>query len=178
MSTPAVMRPATALDAAFLSTRVRVVEVDEVMASTGQHIAAVLAEGVRDADEAWSVFLGGELACIWGVTADPAGGFLGGRRGSVWLLASDAVERHAKVFWRLCRSQAPLLLDRWDALWNAIDVRHEKAVRWALRLGLPLEEPKPYGVSRLPFRRFVVTKEDLHVRTRGDANGASRSRRL
>lgn len=169
-----VLRPATLLDAAALASRLRHVEVAEVFAQTGMTAAEVLLEGVRGAAEAWSVFIDGELTCIWGVTDDPHGGFLGGRRGSVWLLCSDAVERHPKTFWMLCLTQLPRLLERWDTLWNAIDVRHVKAVRWALRLGFRLEEPQPYGVGRLPFRRFDVTKENLNVRTRCDDGRAGR----
>lgn len=154
-------RPATAEDAVDIAARIRPAEVAEVFAATGVAPVHGIVASVRNATEAWATYLGGELACLWGVGTDRGTPLLGSRTGSVWLLTSAAVERHPKTFWRMCRAEVPRLLDRWDTLWNHIDARHAQAVRWAKRLGFPLEEPRPYGALGLPFCRFVLTREAL-----------------
>lgn len=149
---------ATSDDAEDLVPRMRAVEVEEVRAATGREPLPVLLEGLRDSAEAWSVFFDGELAFMWGVV--PLGGYLGGA-GLGWLLTTDMVERHAKTFWQYTRAVMPQLLARWDVLANAIDVRHEKAIRWATRLGFHLDAPVPVVPGGPPFRVFRASREDV-----------------
>lgn len=153
-------RPATEAEARDLATRLRPAEIDELMAATGEDPLTVLVAAVRDSTESHAVYFNDELACIWGVMPCDAGQ-TGVRVGTAWLLTSDLVERYAKAFWRLCLGLVPPLLERWDVLFNFIDARHEKAVRWAKRLGFRVETPAPYGVAGMPFCGFVVAKEDL-----------------
>lgn len=152
MAVSVVTRPATEVDAQDLAPRLRPAEVAEVMAATGQEPLEALMDGVASGGEAWAVFFDGQLAFMWGVRE------VAGRVGAAWLLASDLVERYAKTFWKYCLSQLGGLLHRWDAVFNAIDVRHEQAIRWATRLGFHLSEPAPFGVAGLPFARFSVTR--------------------
>jgi hypothetical protein len=80
-----------------------------------------------------------------------------------WLLAAEVVERKVRAFWLLCLRELPRILERWDMLVNAIDERHEKALRWAKRLGFRLADPAPFGAAGLPFCRFQVARRDLCV---------------
>jgi hypothetical protein len=153
------IRAATFEDARELAPRLRPEEVAEVAASHGVPPLEALEESLRQSEEAWVALFDGQVACMWGVVPLYAT-FLGGRTGSVWLLTSDLVERYPKVFWRGCLFLLPQLFLRWDCLMNAIDVRHEKAIRWARRLGFPLLSPHPFGLEGQPFSLFSVRKED------------------
>jgi hypothetical protein len=133
----------------------------EVEAATGRDVLPVLIESIETSSEAWAVHVDGRLLCVWGVV--PLEESLLGRVGAGWLLTTDLVERYAKAFWRLCLRLLPGLLERWDLLVNAIDVRHEKAIRWARRLGFNLQAPAPFGAAGLPFCAFTVHRGDLRV---------------
>jgi hypothetical protein len=156
------VRPATFEDARELAPRLRPEEVAEVLASGGHTPLEALEEGLRASEEAWTALFDGQVACVWGV-APLYSTMLGGRTGCVWLLTSDLIERFPKAFWRGCLFLLPDLFRRWDCLVNAIDARHEKALRWARRLGFPLLPPHPFGLEGQPFQAFSVRKENLHV---------------
>ncbi len=146
--------PATQADALVLAGSLRPEDELELRAATGRAPLPVLVEAVTDG-EAWATYFGDELACIWGVS-EPS---VIHRRASAWLLTSQVVERYPVAFWKLCLRELPRLLERFGALWNFMDVRHTKAIRWAERLGFELDDPAPYGALGALFRRFVITQE-------------------
>jgi hypothetical protein len=156
--------PATTAHAHELAPRMRPAEVDEVRAS-GRHspLGALLA-GLEVSSLRFAALFDGEVACMWGVVPMRRSSLVG-RIGAVWLLTSDLVERHPKAFWRGCKAELPRLFGPggYDLLVNAIDCRHERAVRWARRLGFPLEAPQAFGAEDLPFHWFRLSRGDLHV---------------
>lgn len=154
------IRPATLADAHELAPRMRLEEVREVEASAGFTPLQALLECLQQSDEAWSGLWHGEVAFMFGVAQMPG---CERRIGAAWLLTSPLVERHARAFWRAGRAELPRLLEQWEVLCNAIDARHEKALRWAGRLGFSLEPAQPFGAAGLPFHVFTVTREELHV---------------
>jgi hypothetical protein len=153
-----IIRPAEPHDAVELARRMRREDADEVEATGGFTPLEAILTSMRYSEEAWTATFDGEVAAMYGVAR------LARRNGAAWLLTSDLVERHAKTFWKACCRELPKLFERWDVLANAIDQRHEKAVRWARRLGFFLFPAEPYGAAGLPFHMFTVRKEDLrHV---------------
>lgn len=163
MAVELVIRPAVLEDALALAPRMRAEEVAEVRASGGFYPREALIDSLAHSDEAWTALFDGQVACMWGVAEVPGSSALTGRVGAVWLLTSDLVERYPKTFWRACRGELARLFERWAVLVNAIDARHEKAVRWARRLGFPLQPADSFGEYALPFHRFRVRREDVHV---------------
>lgn len=147
-------------DVATVALNIREEERSEIEAATGMHPLPALVISAELSALTHTTKVCGETLCIWGVqeTESPV---LGERHGSVWLISTDAIERHPRAFWKECLAHLPRLFDSWDVLTNAIDVRHEKAIRWAERLGFQLEPPAPYGVEGLPFRKFSLRKEHL-----------------
>jgi hypothetical protein len=153
---------ATAWHALQLAPRVREVERAEVMASHGETVLHALMRGIRDSDESTAVYFDGELALIFGIENIPQpNSVLSVRTGGVWMLTTELVEKYPKTFYRACKSEIAELLGRWDILTNAIDIRHNKAIRWATHLGLPLRKPEPIRDGGEPFSWFSVSKEDL-----------------
>lgn len=155
MAAEIMVRLATMRDAEELAANLRPEDADELRAATGSEPLPVLIEGLEESVECCALVLGGELAAIWGVVpAVPHWGI-----GVGWLLTTPVVERRPVAFWRACLRLLPDLLDRWPVLINAIDARHEKALRWARRLGFVVDEPRPFGAAGLPFHNFRVTRE-------------------
>ncbi len=149
-----------------LAERLRAADRDEVLASSGDvSLVDVILDGLRKSAEAWATLFDGRLACVWGVVP-MSDDLVGGRIGCGWLLTTQEVERHPKALWKASLAALPALLDRWDELVNAIDVRHLQALRWAVRLGFRLEAPAPFGAAGRDFCRFTVSKEDLRCATR------------
>jgi hypothetical protein len=118
-----------------------------------------LLDSLERSEEAYAAIFDGQVACLFGVVHLAT--WNGERIGGAWLLTSDLVERHRKAFWRACRPALLELFERWDVLVNAIDVRHEKAIRWAERLGLQLGPAEPFGLAGEPFRAFRARREDV-----------------
>lgn len=142
-------------DAAELAVAMREADRAEVGAATGWDPLEALRRGLEDSAECWTLRIDGDLVGMYGVVD------LGSRVGIGWLLTGDAIEDHARAFWQVCKRELPELLERWDVLYNAIDCRHTKALRWAERLGFVLFEPEMYGALDLPFRPFIVRQEDV-----------------
>jgi len=170
------IRPADKHDAAELATTMRDADLDEIEANTGLAPLGVLMGGISMSAECWVAIYKSQVMAMWGVVPIHAS-FLAGRLGTGWLLTSDLVDRYPKAFWWACQHELASLLERWSGLTNAIDTRHTKAIRWAQRLGFRLDGPQPHGRLGLPFQRFWVAKEDLHVRARNDCHDLGRSDR-
>ena len=155
------MRPATHDDAAELAVTIRESDRLEVEATSGRGPLAVLLDGLELSSQAWTVLAENQVMCMWGVVDRPS--MLGERIGAAWMLTAQCIEQYPKEFYRACKLVLPELLDDYDVLINWIDCRHEKALRWATRLGFQLDEPGPFGIEGRPFCRFEARMEDLNV---------------
>jgi hypothetical protein len=168
MAVDVSIRPATMADAEDLAPRMRSADAAEVMASSGFSPIEALTDCLEKSDEAWSVFFGGELGCMWGVVpfcVEEVDRVTETRLGCAWLLTSDVIEKNRREFWDTCRQILPALLNRWDVIYNAIDCRHTKALAWGVRLGFRFERPEPWGVEGRDFAFFRLSKEDLRCAT-------------
>lgn len=153
---------ATAEHAHRLAPRVRAVDSDEIRAAGNWSPLGALLAGVSLSRPARAALFNGTVACLYGVTPLRTS-FLSGRTGAAWLIASDLIERYPVAFFRQCRPALLELFESYDTLINAIDVRHDQAVRWGRRLGFRLEDAEAFGPEGLPFHRFRFEREDLHV---------------
>lgn len=147
--------PSTLGDAVELSVLMREEDRAEVAAAVGWDAEEATRRGLADSVECWTMRAEDDLLAMYGVVD------LGGKIGLGWLLSADAVEENARAFWLACKRELPALLERWDVLYNAIDCRHAKALRWAEHLGFELFEPELYGALGIPFRPFIVRKEGV-----------------
>lgn len=149
-----------------LAPRMRPVDAAEIFASGGFTPLGAISCALKTSDVAWTAFFDGQVACMWGVR--PAlRTVTRGRVGVVWLMSSDLIERHPRIFWVACQHELALLLDQYDELVNAIDVRHVQAIRWGRRLGFRFRGPEPFGLEKRLFQHFTVRKEDLYAESPG-----------
>jgi hypothetical protein len=154
--------PATKEHAVAMAPRMRAPEVAEVRASGGYGPLEALLESLGHSELAYAALLGGEVACMWGVEHVRYSA-LYGRVGAAWMLTTPLVERYPVTFYRGCRVELQRLFETFGMLINAIDLRHEQAVRWATRLGFPMEPPVLFGAEQRAFMWFRVRREDLNV---------------
>lgn len=152
--------PATFEHAREMAPRMREADAREVLAHSGRSPLSALQQAVACSDIAKAALFDGQVAALFGVaTLQLESVLLGPRIGSIWMLTSDLVERYPKAFHRAARRELDALhASGWPLLVNAIDARHEQALRWARRIGFRVGDPIPYGVEKLPFhpiRRWV-----------------------
>jgi len=131
-----------------IAIHMRQADRDEVMALGGHTPFEALEMSFEKSAEAWTFLLDGEPAGMFGV------GTLNilTRKGSAWLLATDLVDEHWRVFLRGSVFWRDQLLSRYDTLANLIDARNRNSIRWLRWLGAEISDPiaqKGGGVVRL-----------------------------
>ncbi len=156
-------RVPTYADVAFLAANMRPIDADEVRAASHDPLEEIVARSVRDSFEAHSVFINNELVSIWGIWEAPDLYAKYGRVGIGWLLSTRGIEKNPKVWLNECRRVMSELVQRWDAVIGAIDLRHHKSLRWADRLGFELGKHEVMGVENRPFVWFRFSKDTLNV---------------
>lgn len=78
------------------------------------------------------------------------------RFGAPWMVGTTALDAHAKGFIRHCKHDLSAFFGEWDKLFNLVDARNTKAIRWLKWLGFTVLPPMPYGASGLPFHPFLM----------------------
>lgn len=147
--------PAQAEHIVAISDRLRPADVAELWAGSRSEPLDALVRAVRVSSESWAGVVDGETICLFGVAPMSV---LGGR-GSPWMLGTDGVDRNFVTFLRGCRA----VVSRWRSVYptleNVVDERNVAAHRWLRWLGFTLDEPRPYGPDKMPFRPFHMKPE-------------------
>lgn len=145
-------RPAEAGDMAVLAPKLRKQDVDEVMASSGLEPLEALTLSFEISEETNSIISDdGEVIGMFGVskTDDPL-------VGCPWLLASDRLPEVRKKFLPQSYEWVKEVNKRYPLLFNCVDTRNTKAIRWLKYLGFTfVEHIEEFGVGRIPFYAFV-----------------------
>jgi hypothetical protein len=81
---------------------------------------------LAESSEAWTVWQGEEIMAMYGVRAQD---------GLVWMLSGESADRYPKAFYKASKVLLEDLRERHPRLWNLVDSRYDKAVRWLHRLG-------------------------------------------
>ena len=125
---------------------------DETLASSGLCPTMGLMMSVDASTYLRSFVVDGKAFAILGVGART----LFAEHGSPWLLGTDAITEHQNWFLRETRRQVLIMLGRHQFLENWVDARNSTSIKWLEWLGFSLDEPAPFGVAQLPFRRFEM----------------------
>lgn len=147
--------PATADHIPAIAAHARECDVAEVQASSGATIEQALTSGLRMSTRAYTALLDGEPVAMMGV--NPYSELSG--EGVAWMLATSALDtahgRRAVV-----RFAQPVLDDfreRYPGmLWNAVDARNARAIRFLKWAGFTFLDPVPVGAERRPFFPFYI----------------------
>ncbi|MCG7932113.1 MAG: hypothetical protein N0E44_18945 [Candidatus Thiodiazotropha lotti] len=150
----------------YTITSAKLSEIDELLADLRQadadEMAALsfsdphdtVAKSIALSPRAYTLRVEGELVCIFGV------GMISmvGPEGAPWLLGTNAIKRHRRVFLELSKPISTYLLSNYAHLRQLVDVRNRLSVRWLKWLGFDFHGPIEAGHKGELF--FVVTMEN------------------
>lgn len=129
--------PARLRHVAPIAARMRPADRDEVFAASGKSPADALVYSLRKSSVAWTAMVDGRPELMFGVgDVNVLAGV-----GAPWLLGTDAVEQHYRVFLRGSRRWLEQLLLRYAVLRNFVDDRNATSIRWLRWLGFELSDP-------------------------------------
>lgn len=82
----------------------------------------------------------------------------------VWLLGNEKLRRYKKEF--LINSVVVIRqwVNQYGKLYNYIDCRNEKSIRWLKWLGANFSKPFPLGVNKEMFMLFTISRSEKNVR--------------
>lgn len=144
--------PAERAHAIAMAPHLRPADAAEVYASSGRTAEQALRTSLALSTHAWTAFVDGAPACMWGV--GPLSLVLG--RGCPWLLGTCQVERQARTFLRLSRAFLAELRATYPELENHVDARNRVSLRWLRWLGFSIAPAAPWGFLGLPFHTFSM----------------------
>lgn len=143
----------TAEHAAHIAANMRESDAREVFASSGSTPLDALKTGLKVSDVCITTLVDDEPVAMGGISPIS---LLSGI-GAPWLLATDKAEQYPMSFLRLSRRFVWRYVgSRYSRLENFVDARNETSIAWLEWLGFTINDPEPYGVYRLPFRRFYM----------------------
>lgn len=148
-----LIRAATQKDALHLAAAMRAADAAECVAIGCTPLEGVV-ESMKRSLFSHTVEFDGQPAAIWGVVQDV--GHLD--VGMVWVLTSNVVDRHHNRFWRTSVRVLRGLASVRPVLFNFIDARYEKALRWAARLGFEIQTAVGFGPQSLPFHPAIYRR--------------------
>lgn len=139
---------------ATIACRMREADRQEVMASSGSTPHRALMFSLEKSPLAWTAVFDGQPEVMFGV------GDLNilTSTGAPWLLGTDAVDRHFRLFLRQSVDWREKLLGRYSVLRNFVDDRNEVSKRWLSWLGFSLSDPMPIGINGEMFRLFEMRR--------------------
>ena len=149
----ASIRPMTTEDVAAVAACARPADVDEIKACCGLDIDEALSHCISHSLRAWIIESDGKpLAAV----GDTLAAF---DVGVPWMITTSHIVDCRRGFLRASRAIMAEMFQRHHLLINYVDARNTDAIRWLLWLGVTMEQPAPYGVAGLPFRKFTKNRE-------------------
>lgn len=133
-----------------IARRMRRADRDEVMAASGVTPEQALRYSLDRSSVSWTALVDGRPEVMFGV-ADI--NILAGI-GAVWLLGTDAVEIHFRVFLRQSIEWRRKLFERYSTLKNFVTDDNEVSKRWLKWMGATFGEPIEFDGHR--FRMFEM----------------------
>ncbi|BBF92841.1 phage protein Gp13 family protein [Blastochloris tepida] len=131
-----------------IAQRMRSADVAEVRAASGLSPADALRFGLSKSSACFTALVDGRPEIMFGVgDMDAASGI-----GCVWLLGTDAVDRHFRLFLRQSVEWLRKLLSRYSVLRNFVSDDNAVSKRWLRWLGAEFGAPIEHrGTRFLPF---------------------------
>lgn len=146
----ATVRAARLEDAIFLQDKLRESDILEIAASTGRRPAQALSLSFSTSEKVWTGCIDDIPFLIFGVSSTSVMSPVG----VPWLLGTDAIDREGIAVAKRSRHYVGEMRKGFLSLENYTDNRHKSAHRWLRWCGFHMDDPKPWGVLNLPFRRF------------------------
>lgn len=145
-------------DVPWMAARLRKLDRQELIASTGQDPVVALAASAKMGN-CWVAEYEGEPVAILGlpvVSQLPVTGI-------PWMLGTDWLDENGLTFGRVSVDIVGGWMDSVDYMVNHVDSRNRKAVEWLEWLGFDIEEAVPFGPYGVPFHKFTWRRGRSYV---------------
>lgn len=141
-------RPLQDGDVEALLKGMRACDREEVRAMVGDGYEDWLRETIPQSELLWAGMYGGEFGSILGASEIEPG------IGSPWLLATDVADKNPAAVLECGMTYVPKMLERFPRLFNYVDARNKKSIRWLKRIGFTILPPEPVGSAGALFHGF------------------------
>lgn len=137
-----------------LALKLRQADMDEIEAAAGCDPLRGLGQSVALSHVSHTIMEGWEPIAVYGARQ------LSVDEGLVWMLATDALERHSITFLRKSTEYLDRLHDEvgCSTLSNYTDKRNKLHHRWLRWTGFTFEHEVPYGPHSMPFYKITRVK--------------------
>lgn len=139
-----------------IADNMRQADVDEVMASHGHTAHEAMTFSIRASQLVSVVEIYDEPSCVVGLTA---GKSTITRVGSPWMLGTDNITKHRKIFVKSSPVVIEDMLHECNLLSNYVHVKNHASIRWLKGLGFTIESPVEYGINEELFHPFYLRKK-------------------
>lgn len=143
---------------ALVNVASRMSEADaiEVMACSGYTPEQAVLESASKSDFCIIASWNGKPQAVFGLLSQT---FEGVVVGSPWMLATEDVHAVPREFLKQSRLWVKSFTETCDILFNMVDARHTRAMRWLEWLGFTSKMlHESYGVGQVPFHEMVLEK--------------------
>ncbi len=154
---PVTIRPSRHDDVLYLKDRLRKSDVDEIWSSVRLSPENALIHSRKGSPLCQTVLFHGNPVAMFGVAPDINGS-------SAWFLSTDELDKMWLSFLRMSKTCIKMMLNEAPILYNWVDARNTRSVRWLKWCGAKVEDAKPFGPDNLPYHFFTIKRSDLCVR--------------
>jgi hypothetical protein len=131
----------------------RVSDFDELFAATGKSPYYDVVDSWVMSHRRWVVFNKNDQAvAVLGVRAEA----MFSDYGIPWLLGTKGLDKMKKFFVKYSKMIINEIKKDFKFLYNYVDTRYLKAIRWLLWCGFTVEDAAPSGAFGYPFHRFYM----------------------
>lgn len=151
--------PAQREDVGAVASDMREADRLEVAASSGRTPWLALHRAFVLSHDSWTVLADGQPVAMFGVGKKDRNG-----NACAWLLGTPWMDQPAAArhIWRHSVEWIEKLHKHSDALFNWIDARNTRSLRWLRRLGFrPAFEEPEYGVAKIPFTLMISERRNV-----------------
>ena len=153
-----LVREATEADGLKIAAQLREADRKEMWSAFRLMPEAGVTKSIRNSERAFVVELEGEAVAVFGVMLIS----LIGRRGSIWLLGTDKIDRFCITFGRYTKAFVDSFLMEWESLENWVHEENRKSILWLKMAGFDIEEVKPFGLDEENFHHVIIRREAVH----------------
>lgn len=147
------VRRSQAEDVIYLGPRLRLADMAEIAACSGEPPTLALGRGFANSIPCYTAFYHSRPAAMFGVVPMQTADYP--RVGGIWMLGSDEIPLFSKSFMRHTKSWLDKLCENYDIVANQVDARNTRHINWLKRCGFVFVRTGALGPANLPFHEFV-----------------------